>query len=91
MFAAERKRATWTRRCEEKLPKALSRLSYQVKDSEKFGLVIQRAEHRDTQAIHAKLDEILHALGDARNEITRMDEEEPEEIERQRQHMRKDD
>jgi low affinity Fe/Cu permease len=54
-------------------------------------LVIQRAEHRDTQAIHAKLDEILHALGDARNEITRMDEEEPEEIERQRKHMRKDD
>jgi hypothetical protein len=39
LFAAERKRATWTRRCEEKLPKALSRLSYQVKDSEKFGLV----------------------------------------------------
>ena len=38
MFAAERKRATWTRRCEEKLPKALSQLSYQVKDSEKFGL-----------------------------------------------------
>ena len=36
-------------------------------------LVIQRAEHRDTQAIHAKLDEILDALGDARNEITRMD------------------
>jgi hypothetical protein len=54
-------------------------------------LVIQRAEHRDTQAIHAKLDEILHALGDARNEITRMDEEEPEEIERRRMHMRKDD
>ena len=26
-------------------------------------LVIQRAEHRDTQAIHAKLDEVLHALG----------------------------
>src|SRR5215213_3130668 len=44
-------------------------------------LVIQRAEHRDTQAIHAKLDELLKALGDARNEITRMDEEEPEEIE----------
>ena len=54
-------------------------------------LVIQRAEHRDTQAIHAKLDEILHALGDARNEITRMDEKEPEEIERRREHMRKDD
>jgi low affinity Fe/Cu permease len=29
-------------------------------------LVIQRAEHRDTQAIHAKLDEMLHALGEAR-------------------------
>jgi hypothetical protein len=28
-------------------------------------LVIQCDEHRDTQAIHAKLDEILHALGDA--------------------------
>ena len=54
-------------------------------------LVIQRAEHRDTQTIHAKLDEILHALGDARNEITRMDEKEPEEIERRREHMRKDD
>ena len=27
-------------------------------------LAIQRAEHRDTQAIHGKLDEILHALGD---------------------------
>ena len=44
-------------------------------------LVIQRAEHRDTQAIHAKLDEVLHALGDARNELTRIDEKEPEEIE----------
>jgi low affinity Fe/Cu permease len=54
-------------------------------------LVIQRAEHRDTQAIHAKLDEVLHALGDARNEITRIDEKEPEEIERRREHMRKDD
>ena len=54
-------------------------------------LVIQRAEHRDTQATHAKLDEILHALGDARNELTRVDEEEPEEIEKRRSRMRKDD
>ena len=44
-------------------------------------LFIQRAEHRDTQAIHAKLDELLYAHGEARNEITRMDEKEPEEIE----------
>jgi hypothetical protein len=44
--------------------------------------VIQRAEHRDTQALHAtKLDEILHVMGDARNELTRVVEEEPEEIE----------
>jgi low affinity Fe/Cu permease len=42
-------------------------------------LVIQRAEHRDTQAIHVKLDEMLHVLGEARNELTRVDEDEPEE------------
>jgi low affinity Fe/Cu permease len=52
-------------------------------------LVIQRAEHGDTQAIHGKLDEILHALGDARDELTRLDEEEPEEIEKRRSRMRK--
>jgi low affinity Fe/Cu permease len=45
-------------------------------------LFIQRAEHRDTQAIHAKLDELLHVHGDARNDITQLDEQEPEEIER---------
>ena len=54
-------------------------------------LIIQRAEHRDTQAIHAKLDEMLHVMGEARNELTRMDEEEPEEIEERREEMRKDD
>ena len=54
-------------------------------------LVIQRAEHRDTQAIHLKLDEMLHALGEARNELTRADEEEPEEIEKRRDRMRKND
>jgi hypothetical protein len=42
-------------------------------------------------AIHAKLDEILHVMGDARNELTRVDEEEPEEIEKRRRQMRKDD
>ncbi|HLH95629.1 MAG TPA: low affinity iron permease family protein [Xanthobacteraceae bacterium] len=47
-------------------------------------LVIQRAERRDTQAMHAKLDEVLHALGDARNEVSRVDEMEPEEIEAER-------
>ena len=47
-------------------------------------LFIQRAEHRDTQAIQAKLDEIIHAMAVARNEITQVDDREPEDIERQR-------
>src|SRR5262245_18733960 len=47
-------------------------------------LFIQRAEHRDTQAVQAKLDELLRATGVARNELTRIDEKEPEEIERHR-------
>jgi low affinity Fe/Cu permease len=41
---------------------------------------IQRAERRDTQAIHAKLDELLRAEGKARNELTQLDDQEPEEI-----------
>jgi low affinity Fe/Cu permease len=41
---------------------------------------IQRAERRDTQAIHAKLDELLRAEGHARNELTTLDDQEPEEI-----------
>ena len=40
-------------------------------------LFIQRAEHRDTQAIHAKLDELLRVHGDARNQLTRLDDKEP--------------
>ena len=47
-------------------------------------LLIQRAEHRDTQAIHAKLDELLRTNSDARSELTRLDEQEPELIERHR-------
>jgi low affinity Fe/Cu permease len=49
-------------------------------------LFIQRAEHRDTQAIHAKLDELLRAEGHARNDLTRLDKQEPEAIERHREH-----
>src|ERR1700704_3394077 len=41
-------------------------------------LFIQRAEHRDTQAIHAKLDELLRVEGRARSELTQLDDEEPE-------------
>jgi low affinity Fe/Cu permease len=47
-------------------------------------LFIQRGEHRDTQAIHAKLDELLKALPQASQSLTRIDEEQPEEIERHR-------
>jgi low affinity Fe/Cu permease len=48
-------------------------------------LVIQRAEHRDTQAIHAKLDELLRTQDHARDELAHVDEAEPEEIESQRE------
>jgi low affinity Fe/Cu permease len=47
-------------------------------------LFIQRAEHRDTQAIQAKLDELLRADPRARNEVIRTDDSEPEDIERMR-------
>jgi low affinity Fe/Cu permease len=51
-------------------------------------LLIQRAEHRDTQAIHAKLDELLSADTRARSEVARVDDKEPEEIERFRERER---
>ena len=51
-------------------------------------LLIQRAEHRDTQALQAKLDELLHAHGRADNAMTRIDEKEPEDIERHRDQAR---
>ena len=54
-------------------------------------LFIQRAEHRDTQAVHAKLDELLRAKGEARSELTQLDREEPEEIEQHRGEARAQD
>lgn len=48
-------------------------------------LLIQRSEHRDTQAIHAKLDELLRVHQEASSELTHVDEREPEEIERKRE------
>src|SRR3954466_16219462 len=44
-------------------------------------LVIQRAEHRDTQAIHAKLEELLKADGAANNKIMNIDDKDAEEVE----------
>ena len=48
-------------------------------------LFIQRAAHRDTQAIQAKLDELLRANGEARSELAHLDKEEPEDIEERRE------
>jgi low affinity Fe/Cu permease len=48
-------------------------------------LVIQRAEHRDTQAIHAKLDELLRANENADEDLARVDEEDAEEVEEERE------
>jgi low affinity Fe/Cu permease len=47
-------------------------------------LFIQRAEHRDTQAIHAKLDELLRTSGEADSGLAMLDQQEPEEIEAHR-------
>ncbi len=53
-------------------------------------VLIQRATHRDTQALHAKLDELLKAEINARNELTQIDEQEPEDIERHRASVARD-
>ena len=52
-------------------------------------LVIQRAEHRDTQAIHAKLDELLKADHRANNEIMSIDDKDAEEVEQDRDRVRR--
>jgi low affinity Fe/Cu permease len=44
-------------------------------------LFIQRSDHRDTQAIHAKLDELLRVNSDAEGRFTRLDEKETEQVE----------
>ena len=54
-------------------------------------LLIQRTEHRDTQALQAKLDELLHAHSQANNALTKIDDKEPEEIVRHRTEARAGD
>lgn len=54
-------------------------------------LIIQRAEHRDTQAIHAKLDELVRSNAEARNSLTELDDQEPEDIEKHRLETRSRD
>jgi len=53
-------------------------------------LFIQRSEHRDTQAIHAKLDDLLRAHGEAKSGLATIDEMEPEDIERYRERSNDD-
>jgi low affinity Fe/Cu permease len=47
-------------------------------------LFIQRSSRRDTLALHAKLDELIRVDTNARSELTRLDEQEPESIARHR-------
>jgi low affinity Fe/Cu permease len=54
-------------------------------------LFIQRSEHRDTQAIQAKLDELLRTQGDARRDLTKIDDQQPEQIEAHRDRARSTD
>ena len=54
-------------------------------------LLIQRAEHRDTQALQAKIDELLHAHSRADSSLTKIDDKEPEDIERLRTKARATD
>src|ERR1700743_2958832 len=51
-------------------------------------LFSQRAEHRDTQAIHAKLDELLKVHGQAENDLMHLDDEEVEDVERAREQVK---
>jgi low affinity Fe/Cu permease len=53
-------------------------------------LFIQRSEHRDTQAIHAKLDELLRSNPRAESKLAELDDEEPEEIEKFREDSKDD-
>jgi low affinity Fe/Cu permease len=51
-------------------------------------LVIQRAEHRDTQAIHAKLDELLKAVGGADDGVMDIDDKDAEDVEEEREKVK---
>lgn len=51
-------------------------------------LMIQRSTHRDTQALHAKVDELILSATGARNSLTVEDDREPEDIEKRRETAR---
>ena len=47
--------------------------------------LIQHTQNRDAKALHIKLDELLRAVAEARNDIIDIEEEPDEEIEAERQ------
>ena len=51
-------------------------------------LFIQRAEHRDTQALHAKLDELLKVHDDAKSSLVNIDDKDAEEVEHERDEVK---
>jgi len=53
-------------------------------------LIIQRTEHRDTQAVHAQLDKLLRSDAKARPELSLLDHQEPEVIEEHRSQERRE-
>ena len=53
--------------------------------------LIQNTQNRDARAIHLKLDELLRATPQARNEFMEAEEEDLDEIEREKEIVDKDD
>ena len=53
--------------------------------------LIQNAQNRDARAMHLKLDELLRATPDARHEFMEAEEEDLDEIEREKEIVDKDD
>jgi low affinity Fe/Cu permease len=54
-------------------------------------LFINRTEHRDTQALHAKLDELLRTHKEARTDLALLDDQDVEDIEEHRKRQRERD
>jgi hypothetical protein len=52
-------------------------------------LFIRRSEHRDTQAVQAKLDELLRANGEPGDHLISLDDKEPEQVEEFRSEARR--
>ena len=49
--------------------------------------LIQNTQNRDSKATQLKLDELIRAVSDARNRIIGAEEEDEEELKRQKQEM----